>query len=169
MRRTFDFGKIDYTAIGRKINRVTLEVELQEVEDKHLKFSVCGNVWNSLNTDTIISGQILDDPFLVGSLVDNAKFSLIRKLWKKYHLNTMKLGTPEQMEAINDLRNTDNVDWFNKACEILEEEGLLEVPAEVANPYRANPSDEPFKFGHEWLRWSIPEPDLKVIQTLLRA
>ena len=58
MKKTFNFGKI--AAYGnRKINLVTVEVELSE-KDGHKVFTASGDVWNSKHTDIIRGGQCLD-------------------------------------------------------------------------------------------------------------
>ena len=53
MKRTFNFGKIDYYGRGRKVNSVEVKVELS---DKGV-FTASANIWNSKHTDCVCGGQ----------------------------------------------------------------------------------------------------------------
>lgn len=86
MKRTFDFGKIDFDENGHKDNLVTVEMEYKEDGEKK-RFSVSAMVWNARRNDCICGGQCLDE--LVPFFSDNATFCEIYRLWKAYHLNDM--------------------------------------------------------------------------------
>lgn len=85
MKRTIDFGLIDYEGKGTARNRVTVEVEYKEENNKKC-FSVCANVWNARCSDIICGGQCLDE---IAQYIDSPLYSEIRRLWKLYHLNDM--------------------------------------------------------------------------------
>ena len=59
MKKTIDFGKIDFENRGEALNRVTVEMEYRESGGKK-RFSVSANVWNSRHSDIICGGQCLD-------------------------------------------------------------------------------------------------------------
>lgn len=62
---------MDYNGTGRKINQVTVEIEIKERTnriDQNLNpiercnvFTMSGNVWNSKHTDIITGGQMCDE------------------------------------------------------------------------------------------------------------
>lgn len=85
MKRTFDFGCIDFENRGKAKNRVTVEMEYKEENGKK-RFSVSAMVWNVLRSDCICGGQCLDT---IAPYMDNPIFSEIFRLWKAYHLNDM--------------------------------------------------------------------------------
>lgn len=55
MKRTFDFGCIDFENKGKARNRVTVEMEYKEEEGKK-RFSVSAMVWNARRSDCICGG-----------------------------------------------------------------------------------------------------------------
>lgn len=85
MKRTFDFGCIDFENKGKARNRVTVEMEYKEEEGKK-RFSVSAMVWNARRSDCICGGQCLDT---IAQYIKNPIFSEILRLWKAYHLNDM--------------------------------------------------------------------------------
>lgn len=86
MKKTFDFGKIDFEGRGRKCNAVTVDMEYKEDGDKK-RFSVSAFVWNAFHSDIVAGGQCLDSlqPYFKLS----PTFTEIFRLWKLYHLNDM--------------------------------------------------------------------------------
>lgn len=86
MKRTFDFGCIDFENRGAAKNRVTVEMEYKEENGKK-RFSVCANVWNTRHSDIICGGQCLDT--IAPYMNNNPVFSEILRLWELYHLNDM--------------------------------------------------------------------------------
>lgn len=85
MKRTFDFGRIDYEGRGTARNRVTVEMEYKQVGDKKV-FSVSADVWNTRHSDIVRGGQCLD---AIAPYINNPVFSEILRLWKLYHLNDL--------------------------------------------------------------------------------
>lgn len=153
MKKVIDFGKIDFNSVGRKINRVTVDVELRN----EMFFSVCADVWNSKKTDCIVGGQCLDDiyPFLK----DNKLFKEIYRLWKSYHLNDLKPGTPEQMECIKNHKDEidESLGFYEKELSLLRKYNLDVVEYE----------GQPYKYGTKWLYQPIPEEDLNLIKNII--
>ena len=56
MKRTFDFGCIDFENRGEAKNRITVEMEYKEENEKK-RFSVSAMVWNVRRSDCICGGQ----------------------------------------------------------------------------------------------------------------
>ena len=150
--KTFNIGKIDYYGRGRKINPVTVEITLKEKDGKHC-FSASATVYNQTKTDILACGQCLDS---IAKRTKNKQFMELYRLWKLYHLNDMHAGTIEQEKAIEDWESKGNHYDYTSACDYLKSVGLYEVEH----------NGKPYKYGHAWLYWDIPEYDLKVIQAL---
>ena len=150
--KTFNLGKIDYYGRGRKINPVTVEVALKEKDGKPC-FSASATVYNQTKTDILACGQCLDS---IAKHTKNKQFMELYRLWKLYHLNDMHAGTIEQEKAIEDWESKGNHYDYTSACDYLKSVGLYEVEY----------NGKPYKYGHAWLYWDIPEYDLKVIQAL---
>lgn len=94
MKRTFDFGCIDFEGKGTARNRVTVEMEYKQDGDKK-RFSVSANIWNTRHSDIVCGGQCLDT--IAPYMNNNPVFSEILRLWELYHLNDMhpECGHPE--------------------------------------------------------------------------
>lgn len=152
MFKKFDFGKVDYYGIGRKINRVTVEVETTEGDKP--RFTASGGFWNGSGIGYVRCGQCLDE---INKFVKDKTFKKIYRLWKLYHLNDLNAGTPEQTEEIEKLKATGWKYTYEGACSHLKEKGLYEVMLDGA----------PYKYGHAWLYRAIPEGDLQEIRELL--
>lgn len=153
MKKTFEFGKIDYNGCGRRINPVTIDISLEE-KDKGYCFSASGVIWNQTKTDCYCAGQCLD---VIAGYVSDPVFKEIYRLWKLYHLNDMHAGTREQEVAIKDWKERGNRYEYNSVCDYLKSIGLYEVEH----------GGKPYKYGHSWIYWEIPEEDLKRIKALL--
>jgi hypothetical protein len=116
--------KKELSFVDANKNRVTVEIRINNG-----KFSMSGDMGGSC-------GQIYDsiEPATSGQedLLD---------LWKKYHLNDMKSGTPRQMELVKGLP-------YVEACAVLERENLLEDIL---------PDGKKYIYGTGWLTEELPE------------
>ena len=146
MKKTFNFGKIDYYGRGRKINLVEVKVELS---DKGV-FTASATVWNSKKTDCVCAGQCLDE---IAKHIKSDKFKKIYRLWKQYHLNDMHAGTEKQETALIEAGLTSFASDYRKCCNYLESIDLL--------------VDDGYKFGTGWLKRDIPVEDIAEIERLL--
>ena len=157
MKRTITFGKIAYKS-KRKINEVTVELELRETEEGP-EFAASCYVWNSRHTDAVMCGQCLDNvqPYMNG----NPLFDEIVKLWKKHHLNGLNPGTPEQMKFIRDHKNeiNENDGWYTKELNLLKKYNMDVVEWQ----------GKPYKYGTGWIYRPIPEPDLSRIEEIIQG
>ena len=164
MKKVFDFGKIDFYGTGRKINKVTIEVELKDT-DKGPEFSASGDVGNSKHTDIVCGGQCLDELDNVSTLHDNQLFSKIYRLWKLYHLNGMNAGTARQTKAVNDyLDRTKSKYDYKLVYDYVESIDLYEDKEYL---FKYGNELKPYIYGSSWLYRSIPDEDLKIIKELL--
>lgn len=153
MKKTFNFGKVDYYGRGRKTNLVTVTVELREKEQGET-LSICGEIWNNLKTDIVCGGQCLDT---ISEYVKTPLFKELFRFWKLYHLNDMHAGTKEQENALKTW-DKDNKQDYSTRCEYLKSINLFEVEH----------NDKPYKYGHGWLFEAIPKKDLQRIKELIK-
>ena len=174
MKKTLEFGKIDYNKSGRRNCLVTVDVELRErggektftidpktkekiftgnETPKYYELSICGCIWNPRKTDTYCGGQCLDE---IAKYVKNPLFRELHSLWKNYHLNGMHAGTPEQEKAIDEWKAKGNKYEYNAACEYLKRINLYEVNysgLSVGKRY----NNELYRYGSGWLVQELPE------------
>lgn len=156
-RKVFNF-KADFYGTGRRINLVEIEIGFTERADGKAFFSAWGNVWNKSQSLVVASGQILGRDELSKLVAENKLFATIKELWRKYHLNDMHAGTPEQEEAL-EKANLLSANDFDKACEFLKNEGLYEVEYE----------GKPYRYGSGWLHFPIHKKDLEKIHLILNT
>lgn len=187
MKKTFDFGKIRYTNKKRAVNLVTVEVELRRrggevtftIDRKtgektitgktpeYVELSISGAIWNARKTDYVCSGQCLDEIYKYRKQLSEPElFNEIYDLWKKYHLNSMHAGTPEQEAAIEEWKAAGNRYDYKAACEMLKDIGLYEVNYTGASVGRMY-NNEPYKYGQAWLIQELPGNVLLRIEHLL--
>lgn len=167
VRKTFDFGKINYhNPSGKKINRVTVEVELQINCDGFPVFSAGIGIWNSRGTDWVAGGQMFDEIRHVPE--NDALFQEIKKLWKQYQHHAWHAGTKAQESALEQagLRTASK---YEEAVEYLKRKGLYEVrltPTEAK--YNPEYAGKPYKYGHDWLYRPILAKDLAKIKAIVK-
>lgn len=155
-KKTLNFGKIDYMGRGRKDCLVTVDVAMAAG-----KLSICGNVWNNLQTDTIAGGQNRQELFR--HLRGNPYFREVNQIWKEWHLNDMHAGTPAQEAVLAKYEKADSKEplgtdfpdkqksHYDWACAVLAKENML--------------VDNGYKYGSAWLKVELPK---EVIDTIHR-
>lgn len=102
-------------------------------------------------------------------------------LWKKYHLNNMHTGTPEQEKAVEEWKAQENcrsllsfsdIYDYEKDCDYLKSIGLYEVPISTidkdVNPQFIDCEKGTYKYGYGWLKERIPEEDVQRIECLIK-
>lgn len=168
-KRVFDFGKIDYYGKGRKVNRVSVEVNLRETDTqygyKYYLFTASGEIWNARGTDCVCGGQCLDE---IKEYVSDPTFLKIYDLWKKYHLNNIKAGTPAQEKAVHEYFEKNNKRYdYTDACNYLESIGLLLDDCGCNTAVRRYEKGQGYEYGCGWVIEEIPESAVKEIKELL--
>jgi hypothetical protein len=144
MKRVIGFGKVDYNNSGRKNCRVTVEIEL---EDGWL--SICGNIWNPRETDCYSCGQNLDT--IAELLLSNPKIKRIVTIWKRWHLNDLKAGSPAQETYLREhpVHAAYPKSHYEEASKVLAAAGLNPDPNYLHN-------GAPYKYGSAWLKEELP-------------
>lgn len=166
VRRTFEFGKIDADGIGRRVNLVTIDVELKNNRDGFPEFSAFMSVLNSKGTDIRRAGKVLFEEFKHVP-VNDALYQEIRSLWRKYDLHTNHAGTKIQESALKSAGLGKGARDYDKACVYLEKKGLYTVKL-TPTERKYNPRVEnPHRYGHNWIYYPIPATDLAKIKRIL--
>lgn len=190
LKKTFDFGKIDYTGTGRKAYPVTVDVELRqrggektfridqntkeriytgEETPVYVELSICGDIWNTRKTDCYCGGQCLDDIAKYRDQLNEPElFDELYRYWKLYHLNGMHAGTPEQEKAIDEWKAAGNKYEYSAVCEMLKERGLYEVSFTGITTGRRY-ENEMYKYGHAWIVEELPGDVLLRLEHMLSA
>lgn len=146
--KAFTFPKVAYTSTCC-VNIPVIEVELRDADSDYPELSICGEIRNENNTGIVMAGQCLDKMAKLGDLEINPLFRKLHRLWKLYHLNSMRDGGPLQTEALKECNHSS----YKDKCAYLESKGLL--------------YEDGIKYGtQEWYH-KIPEDDLKTIIELL--
>ena len=100
MRRAYALGKVGYNG-KRKINEVTLEIELRDWNG-YPEFTACANVWNHIHTDIVAGGQMIDDLYNeFATLRDSVLYKTVMQLWEKYHWHDISNIPAEDKELID--------------------------------------------------------------------
>lgn len=183
--RTFNLGKIDWNGTGRKAYPAEVTITLRKcggeptfTVDKngtrtytgnntpeYMEFSATGTVWNTRHTDWVCAGQCLDE---IAKHKRKGVFAKIFPLWKKWHLNGMNAGTPEQEAAIKAWKACGNAYDYNKACDFLKSIDLYTVRFTGKTAGRMY-EDEPYTYGHAWVVRDLPADVLAEIEGLLEG
>ena len=150
LKRTIEFGKVDYNNSGRKNCMVDLEIELRETTNGP-ELAICGNIWNPRHTDIYCGGQCLDE--IAKYKKANPLFKELYQYWRNYHLNGMHAGTVEQEQALKEA----NIIGYDEACEYLKSINLYEVEY----------NGKPYKYGHGWIYQALPEDVLERITKII--
>ena len=184
MKRTFHLGRIAYTG-RKKVNPVDVTVELERKGGEEIftidrktgektftgqtptyyELSICGNIWGG-NHRRILAGSLDTIAQYREELDDPAFFNELYALWKKYHENGMRAGTPEQEAAVAEWKAAGNRYTYISACEMLRARGLYQVNytgLSVARRYE----NEPYRYGQAWLVQELPDEVLSRVRYLL--
>ncbi len=144
MRKIIELGKIDYNNVGRRNNLATLELSFDGS-----RFSASANVWNTRGTDIVCGGQCLEE--VCAYFPQNETAQTILKIWREWHLNDMKAGSPAQEAFLkaNPVKAAYPVSHYDAACAALEAAGLLVDENCIHN-------GKPYRYGSAWLKAEIP-------------
>ena len=196
MEREFSLSKIDWLGNGRKENRVVVNIKLEECggdptysyekPDKpgvwpyrkvltgdytpvYYEFSASCDVWNRLDSDIVCGGQCFNEiakhkeEF---TPISRDIFDKVYDYWKKYHLNGMHAGTPEQEKLVEEWIEKGHDYDYGEVCNMLEENDMLEVEYTGKSTGRYY-NHEPYHYGSAWLVDDIPVADLRNIIDLI--
>ena len=184
MKKTIQFGKIAYYGNRREnmaevtielrprggeetftIDPITKEKKITGKTPEYVELSICGAIWNRIHTDWLSGGQNLDE---IAKYIKTPLFREIYGYWKRYHLNGMNAGTPEQTAAIEEWKQAGNKYDYTAACEELKRRGLYEVNFTGKTVGRVY-NNEPYKYGHGWIIEERPPEVVARITEIISA
>ena len=183
MKATINFGKINYAGTGKRYPAY-VEIELRncggeetftvqngkrvytgKTTPEYVELSICGYVYNPSETRCVCGGQCLDTMYQF--LKHDTLFKEIYELWKKYHLNGMRAGTPEQENAIAEFEKTiGRKSTYRERIDVLKTANLYEIPftgITVGRRYE----NELYKYGYGWIVNRIPGNVLNRIEYII--
>lgn len=110
------------------------------------KLSIVGVQGPRANGDCVgscgqIENYLLEDVVKYMDGWDHDSVKKLQDIWKRWHLNDMRAGTPEQEDFIREWMKSNRYD-YTAACNALKEAGLYEIDG--------------YKYGHGWLMEEIP-------------
>jgi hypothetical protein len=140
-----------------KDGKAQIEWSLEEKE-KGLVFSASGHYNGG-------GGQNLDE--ISKAYPQDQTVQRICKVWKRYHLNDMRAGTPEQEKVIREwLENNPNEKYdYTIACAILGQENLYIVDLPLPNDFIGRFHQPTHKYGSSWIFEPIPQEVLDEINS----
>ena len=180
LRKKINLGKIAYWG-NRRINAVDVEIVLRERGGEQIikhdcgfdtlvgytptytELSICGNIWNASHTDIVCGGQCIDE---IAKYIKTPQMQKILTIWKRWHLNGMKAGTPEQEDLVKKYRAEHDGRYdYDGVCEYLKSLGKYEVEFTGKTVGRMY-DHEPYKYGHAWVIEDLPEWVIKAVKEM---
>lgn len=133
MKKTINMGYCKLSGDKRR-RKATVEVRL-EVRDGKLYLSIVGEIKG------YSSGQCCKEMEKY-AVQKRQNFDEIIEVWKRYHLNDMRAGTPKQEQAVREYCKNNEYN-YNKVREYLNSIGLI--------------VDNGYTYGTNWLYEEIPQ------------
>ena len=156
MPESFTLRLPNITDYYGKPARVEVRLELRDKQGT-TEVSLVGNLWTRSRRDPDTAGQISD--ILRQHYPTDARILRLCDLWERWHLNTMRAGSPAQEAAIREWRmslpDPRRDDTYNAACQHLKSLGLY--------------NDHGYTYGHAWLTEVAPADILAELRALFAS
>lgn len=136
-------GKIDYNGSGRRNCRAELTWSLENG-----RFSMQAAVWNPRESDCYTCGQCVDE--VVAYFPQDKQAQRMAAVWRRWHLNDMKAGSPAQEQWLRD----NPID----RAEYAYPKSRYEVVSAKLAAVGLNP-DQGYNYGSAWKLEELP-PDI---------
>jgi hypothetical protein len=148
-------GKVDYNQSGRKNRKAYITWSLEDG-----RFSMSAEIWNPQQTGLYLSGQCVDT--VAAYFPDDTKAQQMLAVWREWHLNDMKAGSPRQTAWLAAHPRVLKYD-FTQQCRALKDAGL--------NPDRqcVHENGKPYSYGSAWLRRELPADVVAMINSWSEA
>lgn len=122
--------------------------ELYTNDKGKICFSMQGEEWLPSKRDIRMGGQCCDT--ILSYFPNDQKAQRMVEIWKEWHLNDMKAGTPNQEKAIKNWLSSGIRYDYSAACEYLRTQNLY--------------NDNGYVYGTAWLHQDIPENIIEEIK-----
>lgn len=153
--KTFKFEPVPKT-------KCTITLELNEKKEGPA-LSICGTilVFNAATRayDCTCAGQCIDTMAAeFPQLTDDKIFATLYDIWKNWHLNDLKAGTPAQEAALKEAHGTGELETYDYrlACDYLRSIDL----------YEDRWDGKAYAYGTGWLYWPLPDEVRDTVQEL---
>lgn len=136
--------------------RLFLTVELRGENEE---LSICGVEGPTRNGDAKgIAGQCVDALERITTHdIPLETIDMLGKVWKRWHLNTLRAGTPAQEQ------------WIRANPVVFEyPESHYEAASQALADAGLNPDGE-YKYGHAWLTETLPDSVIEFVKNLPAA
>lgn len=151
-------GKVDYNRSGRRNCLAVITWELRTTGQGMLEFSACAEIWNPRGTDCYVCGQCVDE--VAAYFPNDAKAQAILQVWRRWHLNGLRAGSPRQMEYLRE----NPTKHYETTLAALFAAGL-QPDTEFSVEVDANNQSIPYSYGSAWLTEELPEAALAEIRS----
>ena len=170
MKRTISFGKCDYWGKGRKVNEMTVDIELREQSNgSGLEFSATYAIWNGHHTDLICGGCSVED--LKKFIPNNQLLNEICDIASKWHLNGLHSGTHKQEESVNKYFKRIGKPYdYDLAVKHLKKVGLLVDKlddGEILNCETEKAKKDAYTYGCGWITYTLPDKVVERVKEII--
>lgn len=140
-------GMVDYARSGKANCEAAITWSLKDG-----RFSMCAEIWNSRKTDILCGGQCVAE--VAARFPSDAKAQRMLAIWKEWHLNDMKAGSPAQAAFLKSFPERQHYEdgfgsHFEWALAKLTEAGINPDPGFLHN-------GKPYSYGSAWLKVELP-------------
>lgn len=139
----YDLGKVDYNNSGRRNCKAAITWRLEGD-----RFSMCAEIWNPRETDVYTCGQCIES--VAAYFPRDTKAQRMVAIWRRWHLNDMRAGTPAQEAWLRDnpIVAVYPESYYVKASAALAEVGLNPDP---------NFTESGYLYGSAWVIETLPD------------
>jgi len=156
MKAKIDLGRVDWDGKGRNANRVLVEMEYKEKEKGRWTLSCVAEVRNANGSGCSAAGQVVDEleSRFPGLFAEGTGLEALPRLWRRWHGNDFRAGTPAQEEALRR--------WHaaNPGARLGLDEARKVLAAEGLDP------DGGYRYGSAWLFEEICREDVAEILSI---
>lgn len=140
---------------------VTVDWCSSDLNKRYTRLTFTGVIGPKANGDARGScGQIElgydEAPWLANGDLKRAELTRLIEVWRKWHLHDMQAGSPRQMAYLeaHPVKAVYPEPHYDRAREVLAAAGLDPDTEHLVD-------DEPYRYGHGWLRVEVPEDVLE--------
>jgi hypothetical protein len=140
----YELGKVDYNGSGRRNCKAVITWDLENG-----RFSMQAEIWNPRETDCYACGQCVEE--VAAYFPSDAKAQRMLAIWRDWHLNDMRAGSPAQEAWLreNPVTAVYPGSHYETAKAALAAAGLQPDTSYIHN-------GNPYSYGSAWLRRELP-------------